>query len=181
MKEEKMMEESWIQTYTGKKFYPLDPREEDICIEDIAHALSMQCRYSGHILKFYSVAEHSVYVSYLCNFEDNLHGLLHDASEAYLVDIPRPLKRSGKFEEYKIAEKKLQKMIYKKFLGNEDEPESIHKADMIMLATEATQLFKNLHPEWKQPAKPSPFLVKCLNPQKAEQLFLNRFYELYGK
>lgn len=53
----------WIQTFTGRRFWPLDPRPEDVCIEDIAHALSLKCRFGGHCTRFYSVAEHSVHVS----------------------------------------------------------------------------------------------------------------------
>ena len=83
----------WIQTMSGVIFYPLDPRPEEIRIEDIAHALSHQCRFAGHCREFYSVAEHSVRVSRELPQEFMLWGLLHDASEAYLVDLPRPIKR----------------------------------------------------------------------------------------
>lgn len=83
----------WMQTYTGKQYWPIDPRPEDVCIEDIAHALSNLCRYAGHCTKFYSVAEHSVYVSLIVPPEYALQALLHDATEAYIVDVPRPLKR----------------------------------------------------------------------------------------
>ena len=78
----------WIQTYTGRQFWPLDPRIEDIDIHDIAHALSHQCRYSGHCLRFYSVAEHSVLLSHHVAGEHMLWALLHDAWEAYLAAIP---------------------------------------------------------------------------------------------
>jgi uncharacterized protein len=83
----------WIQTYTGKQFWPLSPLPEDIVIEDIAHALSMQCRFGGHVRTFYSVAQHSVHVSLLVEPQYALWGLLHDAAEAYLVDLPRPIKK----------------------------------------------------------------------------------------
>src|SRR5579885_2784587 len=82
----------WIQTYCGVAFYPLDPRPEEILIEDIAHALSMLCRFTGHVKRFYSVAQHCVYVSHRCDPKDALWGLLHDAAEAYLNDISRPVK-----------------------------------------------------------------------------------------
>src|SRR5271165_7548492 len=83
----------WIQTYTGRVMYPLDPRPEEINIIDIAHALSNLCRFTGHVRTFYSVAEHSVRVSQHCDPKDALWGLLHDASEAYLADMSRPMKR----------------------------------------------------------------------------------------
>ena len=82
----------WIETYSGKQFY-LDGTDTDsIVIEDIAHALANLCRYNGHTNRFYSVAEHSVLVSYAVPKEYALWGLMHDASEAYLSDIPRPFK-----------------------------------------------------------------------------------------
>ena len=89
---------SWCQTYTGQISYPLEPeREQVISLEDIAHALAHQCRYNGHCKSFYSVAEHSVYVAEeiyrkTSSYEDAMKGLLHDATEAYLGDMPRPIK-----------------------------------------------------------------------------------------
>ena len=81
----------YIQTFYGKKYRHMDPRPEDITIEDIARGLSHLCRFSGQIKTFYSVAEHAVRVSYACDPEDALEGLHHDDSEAYCVDVPRPL------------------------------------------------------------------------------------------
>lgn len=104
----------WIETYTGKKFYPLDPRPEDVCIEDIAHSLAMQCRFNGHTRVFYSVAEHSVLMAqelkaFGYSKETQLYGLLHDVAEAYLCDLPRPIKHQ--LSIYRYAERILQKMI----------------------------------------------------------------------
>ena len=79
----------WMQTHSGIQFWPLDPRPEDILIEDIAHALSNQCRFAGHCCFHYSVAQHSVLVSENVPAQDAMWGLLHDAGEAYLVDLPR--------------------------------------------------------------------------------------------
>lgn len=172
------MNNCWLQTHTGKKFFPLDPKIEDIDIEDIAHSLSMLCRFTGHSTFFYSVSQHSVLVSYNCNPEDALMGLLHDASEYALQDIPSPLKRSGKFEEYRIYEYKLQSMIYTKFCKSIIEPPSVKEADIRMLATEARDLMSPLHPEWIQPAKPYDFKIDPVLPHLAKSLFINRFNEL---
>lgn len=170
----------WIQTFTGKKFDPIHPSAVDISLLDIAHALSNMCRFTGHVKEFYSVAQHCVLVSYICDSKDALHGLLHDASEAYLVDIPRPIKRSGKMEGYRELENNLQSLIYQKFGLSSVEPEGVKVADTALLATEARDLMAPLHPDWRQPAKPLPFTITPLSPKEAKQLFLDRYNELTG-
>lgn len=84
----------WIQTATGRRFWPLSPRIEDVNVFDIAHALSNKCRYSGHTAHFYSVAQHSVLVAAFLPPELKLWGLMHDAAEAYLPDVANPIKSS---------------------------------------------------------------------------------------
>lgn len=170
--------EAWIQTYSGRRFNPTNPVTGAIVIQDIAHALSMQCRFSGHVKKFYSVAQHSVNVSYICDQADALWGLMHDASEAYLVDIPSPLKRSGKFESYKELEAHMQKAICERFDLPIVEPPSVKRADTILLATEARDLMSPLHPDWIQPCEPLPFKIEPLSQQDAKNLFMKRFFEL---
>ena len=93
----------WMQTYTGKAYFPHDPDAKDVLIDDIAHALSMLCRFTGHTTRFYSVAEHSVHVMQLVPVEYRFVALMHDAQEAYLNDISRPLK-VGLAEYKKIEE-----------------------------------------------------------------------------
>lgn len=83
----------WMMTYSGRAFWPLDPRADEIDPLDIAHALSMLCRYGGHVRRFYSVAEHCVLMSHAVAPEHALWALLHDATEAYMVDLPRPINR----------------------------------------------------------------------------------------
>lgn len=174
-------DDKWIQTYSGNKFYPLNPNLEDINIKDIAHALSMQCRFTGHVNKFYSIAQHSVYVSYLCDSSEALYGLLHDASEAYISDISSPLKRSSEFQAYLDVEKKLQNKIYEKFGLEVKELSSVKKADMVMLATEARDLLNSIHTEWKINENPYLFKIHPLSPEESEVIFLQRFEQLYGK
>ena len=170
---------SWIQTFSGRKFHPLNPSIDAIVIYDIAHALAYQCRFSGHVRDFYSVAQHSVLVSYICDKKNAFWGLMHDASEAYLVDVPRPLKRSGKFDAYLGFEKVMQEVICKKFGLSLEEPPDVKLADTQLLATEARDLMAPLHPEWIQPVKPLPFKIDPLPPKDAEKLFLERFKELF--
>lgn len=172
--------EDWIQTHSGRRFNPLNPNPDAIVIQDIAHALSMQCRFSGHCKQFYSVAQHSVLVSYICDSADALWGLLHDASEAYLVDVPRPLKRSGKFDAYIDFEQNMQAAICKRFGLTVKEPPSVKKADTTLLATEARDLMSPLHPDWKQPTEPLPFKIEAWGPEKAKDMFMKRFFELTG-
>lgn len=169
---------AWIQTRSGRKFFPLKPTKNDIVIEDIAHALSQICRFTGHCKKFYSVAQHSVLVSYICDHKDALYGLIHDASEFALCDLPSPLKKSGHFENYKKIELTLQTMIYEKFNLNPIEPTSVKVADIKLLATEARDLMSPLNIDWAELCDPLPFKIEPLNPQEAKDLFMKRFFEL---
>ena len=171
--------EPWIQTFTGKRFQPLNPTLESICIEDIAHALSMICRFNGHVSQFYSVGQHCVLVSYLCDEKDAMHGLLHDASESYIADFSSPLKNSGQFENYRAVENKLQSMIFKRFGLDDNEPASVKKADKRLLYTEAKDLMSPLHADWVNAVEPLPFKIEPWNQQKAKEMFLKRFDELY--
>jgi 5'-deoxynucleotidase YfbR-like HD superfamily hydrolase len=171
-------DEPWIQTHTGRRFNATKPIPESIDIEDIAHALSMQCRFSGHTNVFYSVAQHSVLVSYICDSLDKLNGLLHDASEAYLVDIPKPIKRSGKFDNYLEFERVMEKAIAKRFNIVESMPSSVKRADNILLATEARDLMSPLHPTWEHIEEPLPFKIIPLSHEESKSLFLKRFREL---
>jgi uncharacterized protein len=168
----------WIQTHTGRRFNPLKPNPDAIVIQDIAHALSMQCRFSGHSKEFYSVAQHCVLVSYICDHNDALWGLMHDATEAYLVDVPRPLKRSGKFQAYIEFEAVMQEAICRRFALPFKEPPSVKEADTVLLATEARDLMSPLHSDWQQPRDPLPFKIEPWDHNKAKDMFMKRFFEL---
>jgi uncharacterized protein len=169
---------AWIQTHSGRRFCPTNPNPDAIVIQDIAHALSMQCRFSGHCKHFYSVGQHSVLVSYICDSQDALWGLLHDAAEAYLVDFPRPLKRSGKFQAYIDFENQMQEAICRRFGLPLTEPPSVKKADTALLATEARDLMSPLHSDWRRPTDPLPFLIEPWDHNKAKDRFMKRFFEL---
>ena len=178
-KEEIKIDTGFIQTFTGKKFYPLIPKIEDIDIIDMAHSLARTCRFSGHVnAKHYSVAQHCVYVSYNC--KSKFAGLLHDGSEYILQDFPSPLKRLPEFSIYRTYEKKLQDMIYTKFGLDTLEPVDVKQSDLRMLATEVRDLMRPSNC-WSNLLEPYSFIVDPLTSEDAEQLFLTRFYELYEK
>ena len=94
----------WMQIFTGKKFWPLDPKSEEVDIKDIAHSLAFQCRFNGHSNYFYSIAQHSVIVSKIVSKDQAFAALLHDAAETYIGDMVSPLKRF--MPEFKEIENK---------------------------------------------------------------------------
>lgn len=166
----------WMQTFTGRRFYPLDPRPEDIDQEDIAHALANLCRFGGHCRRFYSVAEHSVLVSQVVPPEDALVGLLHDATEAYLVDVPRPIKRS--LSNYADIEEQLWRVISYKFDVPFHMPPSVKKADNDVLLAERDALLGYAAGAWDIPGEAAKVEVWGRSPMHAKELFLDRLNEL---
>ncbi len=167
----------WCQTFTGVAFWPLDPRPEDVRVEDIAHALSMQCRFAGHCREFYSVAEHSVRVSWACDFKDALWGLLHDASEAYVVDVPRPLKPY--LANYADIETSVQVAVCRRFGISITQPPSVKRADVVLLATEARDLMSTPPIPWGGLLYPPLVaVISPWSPAYAEMMFLTQFAAL---
>lgn len=134
-----------IVTYTGRVVEPLNPDPETISIVDIAHSLSNQCRFTGHTSSFYSVAEHSVRMVSMVPDRDKLWALLHDATEAYLADLARPIKRAvgSLAEAYSEAEQRLMDAIAIKFSLEWDfyaMPDTVKKADNEILRLEMQEL-----------------------------------------
>ena len=140
-----------IRTVTGKYVNVFDPDPETICIEDIAHSLSMQCRFGGHLPDFYSVAQHSMNCAYLI-VDDNqkLSALMHDASEAYLIDVPRPVKLG--LYNYKGIENRLMEVIAEKFGFHYPLSQEIKSVDERMLQAEWHHLMLGNDP-WELPVK----------------------------
>lgn len=128
----------WIQTFTGRAFYPLDPRPEDIDPADIAHSLSLQCRFGGHVRDFYSVAEHCVRMADAVAPEHALAALLHDATEAYVIDLPRPLKRM--LPDYRTMEDRVWAAIATRFDVDPVLPPEVKEADNRILIAERNAL-----------------------------------------
>lgn len=177
---------SWTQTYTGRKFDPERVDEKNINIIDIAHALSNLCRFAGHTDRFYSVAQHSVLVSGILE-EQGLSpeccfaGLLHDATEAYLIDLPQPIKRLPQMEGYCAMEEVLAGVIASRFgfAHSIMSGVQVKRADLIALATEARDLVGDPQ-DWQtlKGVTPVPARIKPLLPNEAKVLFLERFLEL---
>jgi len=168
-----------IPTYSGGRFRLFAPHRGDITIEDIAHGLSLLCRFSGQIREFYSVAQHSELVSKLCAPQHALRGLLHDASEAFLVDIPRPLKSHRQFGFYRRTESAAMRAICNTFGVPARQPLSVTLADDTALATEARDLVTHYEPtDWQWLPQPLSERIIPLAPADAEATFLARFYEL---
>lgn len=169
---------AWIQTFSGLVMHPLDAKPEEICIEDIAHALSNMCRFTGHTREFYSVAEHSVRVSWAVPHYAALSGLMHDATEAYLVDLSSPVKRDESMVKYRVAELELDKVIRTKF-GLPEQPKSVHEADRTLLFTEARDLLGPAPKLWTDPAAaPLKGRIVPWSPWEARERFLGRYAEL---
>ena len=180
-----MSSSPFIETFTGVRFQPLKPNFADIRIEDIAHALSNQCRFSGHVRHFYGVAEHSVRVSRLLTGLGagvELWGLLHDASEAYLVDLPTPLKSQSTIGDgYRVAERRLMRAVAKRFGLIGHEPGAVRVADAKLLATEVRDLMFAKPEHWSDGKLPYPPLgprIVPWSPKTAEDEFLRRYAEL---
>lgn len=178
------MRQAIIVTYTGKKFDVLNPDPDLICLEDIAHALSQTCRFTGHTRNFYSVAEHSYYCSKLVTITEHQQArLLHDAAEAYLNDIASPVKRC--LPEYNRLEETIICTIFNKYslFGIAPWDERIKDADKYMLRSEIFQLMPRESSAFDKvlaeaPPSECPITVKCWQPQQAKEKFLHRADEL---
>lgn len=190
-------EGDWIQTYTGKKFWPLDPRPEEIDIEDIAHSLSLQCRFNGQSDHFYSISAHSVnvteftarvyhkedqfwqefnldYAEEKIEYDDMvLWALLHDSAEAYCTDVPRPIKPY--LTNYKEIENGIMDAVAQKFelpTLPEEHKAFLKSIDTLMLMVEHNELgmAKKAQEPWPCP----PFLK---NKWPTIKLIINESWE----
>jgi hypothetical protein len=169
----------FIQTYTGKQFWPLDPRPDDVDIHDIAHALSSICRFNGHTRQFYSVAEHSVFVALYAPIEHRVAALLHDASEAYLCDLPRPIKNC--VTGYAEAEHKVMAVIAEKFGFTLPLPEIVKSLDTRILLDEREAFMVPTDHDWGFNVEPLGAQLRGWYPPDAEAAFLQVFYDLGEK
>jgi uncharacterized protein len=183
------MTNSSIETYSGRWFDVLEPKLEQIDIESIAHALSMLCRFTGHVRHFYSVGQHSLLGSLIIPQDYALEFLLHDAAESYLGDMSRPLKHcTAAGQAYRQVEEVVSSVIRLKFGLPSVQSDVIHEYDNMMLYAEKEQLMGKL--EWSDESskahecpdrKVAPVLITEKLPWEIEIAFLNRFKQLTGE
>lgn len=167
----------WMQTYTGRRFHPLDPDPDDVDIADIARSLSMQCRYNGQVERFYSVGQHCVLVSELVDAEHALWGLLHDAAEAYVGDMVRPLKKD--MPDFQAAEDRVLAVIAEKFgLDGTTIPQAVIDADTRILLDERAAILAPPAGDWGISGEPFGIDIGVWNPRDAEDAYLDRFHKL---
>ncbi|RUV05228.1 hypothetical protein EOB36_00705 [Mesorhizobium sp. M6A.T.Cr.TU.017.01.1.1] len=157
----------------------LDPWSSEFTIDDIAHGLSLICRYSGQCDRFYSVAEHCVHVSEVA--KDHAYAaLMHDAAEAFVGDVTRPLKQL--LPAYKAIESDVEIAICNRFYVPYPIPDAVKKADLRVLAAEQAQIMPAGADGWAQAAGviPAEITVKSYPPSEAKAIFLQRFERLRG-
>jgi hypothetical protein len=177
----------YLQTISGRWVNPFEPDPEQIDIGDIARALSNQCRFGGHCRAFYSVAQHSVHVSELVearggDVEDVFAALMHDAGEAYLGDMPHPIKhRSPLGAAFREAEAHLEGAIHERF-GVKSVVPDLKPADRALLATERRAFSAET---WHWPElegiEPLDLELRAWPPDEAEREFIRRYHELQAR
>lgn len=169
---------SWILTHSGKHFDLIDPQPDMIDLLDIAHALANCCRYAGHSRAYYSVAQHSVLASQIVPTDFALEALLHDASEAYIGDVTRPLKHL--LPDYRAIEQKIEAAIRSAFGLPENQSDEVTFADRVMLATERRDLMPADDTEWPvlYGVKPLDKSIRAVHNNQAKSLFMHRLLEV---
>lgn len=172
----------WMQTFTGQAFYPMAAEISDISPRDIAHALSLTCRYGGHVKRFYSVAEHCVLISHAVAPQHALWALLHDATEAYVGDVIRPLKRN--LPAYVEIEDRLMAVICDRFGLDPTMPDEVREADSRILHDERAVVLGPSPKPWNaalEAMQPLGVKIRAWSPAKAETAYLARLANLIGE
>lgn len=161
----------------GEYFNFLEPEKYPYPLRVIAHALANICRFGGHCPQYYSVAQHSVYVSLLVPPEYALQGLMHDAAEAFVGDVCKPLK--DLLPEFKNIEDRVERALFASYGMSLPLHSSVKEADIVMLATEQKQLFGN-EDVWGycKGRQPADLTITYMSPEQAEAFFINRCFEL---
>ncbi len=165
-----------VTTYTGHAFFPLDPKPEEVCIRTIAQALSNLCRFNGHTKRFYSVAQHSVLVSLNVPPRYAKEALLHDAAEAYVGDMVRPMK--AMIPQFNEIDKRVDSCIRERFGLPPKMSEEVRQADNVACATEKRDLLNDPLFDWGFMPDPWPVVIKPVSPNNAYHMFMDRYEEV---
>lgn len=185
----------WVETYTAKRFWPLDPRPEDICIEDIAHGLALNCRYGGQCTYMYSVALHSINCAIVAQFRGwstrmQLLCLLHDAAEFFGLDFARPIKGNvyvkigDEFVQWKEHEHRIMAAIFEALGVAEpatNERILIKTVDTAVMLAEAKAIMPFKHWGKWDTSIPADIHIQALPAAHVEWLFLKWFRELMAE
>lgn len=163
-----------ILTADGRYFDFTDPDPAVITLNAIARGLANTCRFGGQCRSFYSVAEHSIWVSRLVPSHLAVHGLLHDAAEAFIGDMPKPLKEL--LPDYKRVEQMVEAVLFAQF-GFLSIPPEVKQIDRVMLATEQLKIMDN-RDHWVGTNEPADIVLECLSPEQAYRAFMCRALEL---
>jgi hypothetical protein len=168
-----------IMLRSGNYFSLQTPEQSVFTIEDIAHALAHICRYTGHCSSHYSVAQHAVLVSHVVPIEHAFAGLMHDAAEAFIGDVAKPLK--DMLPDYRHIEERIEAAVFARFGLPPTMPPSVKAADRVLLRTEQRDLMGANGHVWTYTAdiQPLPERIHPWPAPAARQIFLDRFRELY--
>lgn len=179
-------EKGWMGTASGKQFWPLAPRAEDVDVRDVVRGLAMTCRYAGQVKFFYSVAEHCVLVSQHVADEHARYALFHDCAEAYIGDMIRPLKHQREMTAFREAERAIEDAVFRA-LGLDASPVAVaatKQVDNRILVDEITALSARPSMYLETPllrnVRPLGVPIGGFSPREAERLFRARFRELFG-
>jgi len=166
-----------IELYSGNFYDFRNIEDNEIDIEDVAHSLSMQCRFGGHCSEFYSIAEHSVRASFIDPDHDAFDKLMHDAAESVAVDLPTPFKRL--LRDYTRILERIEANFADVFGHRHPLPESVKHADLTMLATEKRDL-KKTNNQWGmlEGVPTLPDIIQPWTQKQAKQAFLDRYEQL---
>jgi len=173
-----MITTDYVSTFSGNRFYPREPRIDRVAIDDIAHGLAYQCRFNGQTREFYSVAQHSLIVAQQVPPHLRLAALLHDAAEAYLGDMVKPLKVL--LPEFSQLEERVQDIIATAFGIDFSDYGPIKRADLVALATEKRDLMPHSVESWAYLDGIAPLSerIVLMSPGEAKVAYLDAYARL---